>query len=93
MKDLEAAAREFMGKPEKISIQRAHAQGRYEGFLAGADWHKKEEQNQAVRLSIEIAERRLKALLEKPGSLTRSELYEKEMTIDCIKRGKTILGL
>lgn len=50
------------------------------------------EKTQAITHALWIAERKLKELNEKP-LLTRAEIYEKDMTIDCIKRAKRFLGL
>jgi hypothetical protein len=47
-------------------------------------------QLEAARHAVEVAERRLKELDSKP-KLTRAEQFEREMTLDCIKRGKAIL--
>lgn len=44
----------------------------------------------AVRLAVEVAERRLKELDNK-RTLTRAESYERLMTVDCIKRGRKLL--
>lgn len=43
MADLKDAAMTFMGKPERLALPRAHAQGRYEGFLAGAAWQREQD--------------------------------------------------
>jgi len=52
-----------------------------------------EEQMAAVRNSLAVAERRLKELMGKdPDLLTRSEQFELDMTIDCIRMGKQLLG-
>lgn len=44
----------------------------------------------AIRDAVSIAERRLKQLDEKPR-LTRAETFERDMTLDCIRRGKALL--
>lgn len=46
---------------------------------------------ETIRHSVEIAKRRLEALNAKP-KLTRSEEFEKIMTIECIQRGEALLG-
>lgn len=49
-----------------------------------------QEQMQAIAYSVQVAERRLKELQAKT-TLTREEVFEKDMTEDCIRRGKAIL--
>lgn len=47
----------------------------------------------ALRLSLECAERRRRALEAKDAALTRAEIYELDMTLDHLKRGKAQLAL
>lgn len=49
------------------------------------------EKRQAIEHAIEIAKRRLKDLDGK-RSLTRAETFERDMTVECIKRGEKLLG-
>jgi hypothetical protein len=47
------------------------------------------EKLQAIKHAVSVAESRLKELNSKPD-LTRAEQFEKDMTEDCIKRGKIL---
>jgi hypothetical protein len=49
------------------------------------------EQLQAIKHAVFVSERRLKELDARP-QLTRAELYERDMVVDCIQRGKKILA-
>ena len=51
---------------------------------------KAREQREAVKHAVLAAERRLEQLDSK-GKLTRSEEFEREMTVNCIERGKDLL--
>jgi hypothetical protein len=50
-----------------------------------------QEQRLAIKFSIEIAGKRLKELDGKPR-LSKSEEYERIMTIETIRRGNTLLA-
>lgn len=45
----------------------------------------------AIRFAVEMARRQLLQLNSK-STLTRAEQFEKDMTIECIKRGELLLG-
>ena len=45
-----------------------------------------------IRHAVEIAKRKLAELDAKEPFLTRKEIYLRDMTVDCIKRGERILG-
>ena len=49
------------------------------------------EQRESIQHAVEAAERRLKELESKP-LLSRAEVFERDMTIYCIKQGNKILG-
>lgn len=53
-----------------------------------------QEKVEAVREAVRIAELRLELLdsWHRDGLLTQAQKYERLMTIDCIQRGKALLG-
>lgn len=50
------------------------------------------EKYEAIRCAVKIARKRLDEL-DNRGSLSKVEIYEREQTVDCIKRGLNLLGI
>ena len=52
-----------------------------------------EEKLQAIEHAVSVAKKRLEDLvrLKEKGQISKAQLYEMDMTIDCIQRGEKIL--
>lgn len=50
-----------------------------------------DEKLEAIRHAVAVAERRLADLNALPRAHTKAETYERDMTIECIRRGRALL--